>query len=37
MKGSSSVFIEGVPAARKGDTTQHGGIITEGSASVEIG
>jgi uncharacterized Zn-binding protein involved in type VI secretion len=35
--GSSSVFINGKPAARVGDTTAHGGQITLGAASVMIG
>ena len=37
VKGSSSVMIEGRPAARLGDTTAHGGIITTGCSTVNIG
>lgn len=37
IKGSMSVFIGGKPAARVGDTTAHGGIITIGCLTVEIG
>jgi len=35
--GSSTVFIGGMPAARMGDTTSHGGSITLGSPTVQIG
>jgi uncharacterized Zn-binding protein involved in type VI secretion len=37
LKGSSSVYINGKPAARQGDTTLHGGSITSGSTTVFIG
>ena len=36
-KGSTTVFINGKPAARMGDPTEHGGTITSGSANVNIG
>lgn len=36
-KGSSSVNIGGQPAARMGDQTTHGGVITGGLPSVQIG
>lgn len=36
-KGSSSVKFGGKPAARQGDPTVHGGSITSGLASVQIG
>ena len=35
--GSSTVLIGGSPAARKGDNTVHGGVITEGADTVLIG
>ena len=35
--GSLSVLIKGSPAARLGDLTAHGGHITAGCLSVEIG
>jgi hypothetical protein len=35
--GSSGVYIGGKPAARKGDTTVHGGVIRTGCGSVLIG
>lgn len=35
--GSSSVFIEGKPVARVGDSTSHGGQILNGSLNVIIG
>ena len=35
--GSSSVLIEGKPAARTGDTCEHGGYIQGGCSSVLIG
>ena len=35
--GSNSVYVNGLPAARMGDGTKHGGVITEGSATVFIG
>jgi uncharacterized Zn-binding protein involved in type VI secretion len=37
LKGSMSVFIGGQPAARVGDKTVHGGVITLGSLTVDIG
>jgi uncharacterized Zn-binding protein involved in type VI secretion len=36
-KGSGSVFIHRRPAARMGDPTTHGGVVTSGCASVRIG
>jgi len=36
-KGSSTVFIGGMPAARMGDTTAHGGSISAGLPTVQIG
>src|SRR5580704_6224636 len=36
-KGSTTVTINDLPAARIGDPTEHGGVITAGSANVEIG
>lgn len=36
-KGSSTVKINGQAAARMGDTTDHGGVITSGCTSVIIG
>lgn len=35
--GSSGVFFEGKPAARKGDQCAHGGVIIGGSGTVVIG
>lgn len=35
--GSASVLINGMQAARVGDTTAHGGQITAGAGSVIIG
>jgi len=35
--GSQTVFIGGKPAVRMGDTTSHGGQITVGFPSVDIG
>lgn len=35
--GSTSVLIGGLPAARMGDTTAHGGVITLGLPTVMIG
>jgi uncharacterized Zn-binding protein involved in type VI secretion len=35
--GSTSVVIGGQPAARLGDQTAHGGAITVGAPTVEIG
>ncbi len=37
VKGSSSVMIGGVPAARMGDSTAHGGSIVLGDPTVIIG
>ncbi|WCL53463.1 PAAR domain-containing protein [Gimibacter soli] len=37
VKGSATVFIGGMPAARMGDTTAHGGTIVLGSPTVIIG
>ncbi len=37
VKGSSTVFFGGRPAARMGDQTAHGGVIVAGSTSVMIG
>jgi uncharacterized Zn-binding protein involved in type VI secretion len=37
VKGSSSVFIGGMPAARQGDNTAHGGVIVQGFPTVMIG
>jgi uncharacterized Zn-binding protein involved in type VI secretion len=36
-KGSGTVNIGGVPAARMGDSTAHGGSITVGAPTVNIG
>ncbi|HEY5969974.1 MAG TPA: PAAR domain-containing protein [Chitinophagaceae bacterium] len=37
IKGSSSVMIGNKPAARQGDQTAHGGMITIGCPTVIIG
>lgn len=37
ISGSSTVMINGKPAARVGDKTAHGGIIVAGSINVIIG
>ncbi|MEY8711550.1 PAAR domain-containing protein [Mangrovibacter phragmitis] len=37
IKGSATVMIGGKPAARMGDTTNHGGTITLGCPTVIIG
>ena len=37
VKGSATVTVNGLPAARVGDQTEHGGVITGGSPNVEIG
>jgi uncharacterized Zn-binding protein involved in type VI secretion len=37
MKGSMTVTIDGKPAARMGDSTVHGGVITAGAPTVLIG
>jgi uncharacterized Zn-binding protein involved in type VI secretion len=36
-KGCASVTIDGLPAARVGDPTAHGGVITTGCPTVLIG
>jgi uncharacterized Zn-binding protein involved in type VI secretion len=36
-KGSSSVVIARRPAARMGDPTSHGGVVTSGCVNVSIG
>ncbi len=35
--GSATVLIAGQPAARMGDSTAHGGVITVGLPTVQIG
>jgi uncharacterized Zn-binding protein involved in type VI secretion len=35
--GSGTVMIGGMPAARMGDSTAHGGVIVVGCATVIIG
>jgi len=37
VKGSATVLIGGMPAARLGDQTAHGGVITVGFPTVLIG
>lgn len=37
LRGSATVLIGGKPAARMGDNTAHGGLITLGCPTVEIG
>jgi uncharacterized Zn-binding protein involved in type VI secretion len=37
VKGSSTVFINGLMAARIGDNTAHGGVIVVGCPTVIIG
>ena len=37
VKGSTGVFINGLPAARIGDLTAHGGVIVTGAPTVIIG
>ncbi len=37
IKGSATVMIGGMPAARMGDTTAHGGSISLGCVTVMIG
>lgn len=37
VKGSATVTVNDLPAARIGDPTAHGGVITAGSTNVEIG
>jgi uncharacterized Zn-binding protein involved in type VI secretion len=36
-KGSATVEIEGLPAARIGDPTAHGGVLSAGDPTVQIG
>lgn len=36
-KGSATVMIGGLPAARIGDNTAHGGVIVAGCPTVNIG
>jgi uncharacterized Zn-binding protein involved in type VI secretion len=37
VRGSANVFIGGRPAARMGDQTAHGGLISTGLFTVQIG
>jgi uncharacterized Zn-binding protein involved in type VI secretion len=37
VQGSASVLIAGMPAARMGDATAHGGVIVVGCPTVLIG
>jgi uncharacterized Zn-binding protein involved in type VI secretion len=37
IAGSATVLIGNMPAARLGDATAHGGVITQGCATVLIG
>ncbi|HMQ35599.1 MAG TPA: PAAR domain-containing protein [Chloroflexaceae bacterium] len=37
IRGSATVLIGGKPAARMGDNTAHGGVITLGCPTVQIG
>jgi uncharacterized Zn-binding protein involved in type VI secretion len=37
IKGSATVMVGGMPAARMGDSTSHGGVITLGCPTVLIG
>ena len=37
VKGSMTVMINNLPAARMGDQTAHGGVITKGEPTVMIG
>lgn len=37
IAGSSTVMLAGMPAARLGDATAHGGTITGGDPTVQIG
>jgi uncharacterized Zn-binding protein involved in type VI secretion len=37
VKGSATVYVGGLQAARIGDTTAHGGVITTGCPTVIIG
>jgi uncharacterized Zn-binding protein involved in type VI secretion len=36
-RGSATVLIGGMPAARMGDNTVHGGVIVTGAPTVMIG
>jgi uncharacterized Zn-binding protein involved in type VI secretion len=36
-QGSATVYIGGKPAARVGDSTAHGGVVTLGCPTVNIG
>jgi uncharacterized Zn-binding protein involved in type VI secretion len=36
-QGSATVFINGLPAARQGDASAHGGTIVQGCPTVSIG
>lgn len=36
-KGSATVMVNGMPAARMGDNTVHGGVIVAGAPNIEIG
>ena len=36
-QGSTTVFINGLPAARQGDLSAHGGVIVQGCPTVSIG
>jgi uncharacterized Zn-binding protein involved in type VI secretion len=36
-RGAATVLINGLPAARRGDASSHGGVIIEGEPSVTIG
>jgi uncharacterized Zn-binding protein involved in type VI secretion len=37
VMGSATVFLQGMPAARLGDQTAHGGVIVAGCPTVIIG
>ena len=37
VKGSASVMVGFMPAARMGDSTSHGGVIVAGAPTVMIG
>jgi uncharacterized Zn-binding protein involved in type VI secretion len=37
VKGSTTCMIGGLPAARMGDSTAHGGVIVTGAPTVMIG
>jgi uncharacterized Zn-binding protein involved in type VI secretion len=37
VKGSATVMVNGLPAARIGDLTAHGGVIVLGAPTVIIG